>query len=351
MKKIVAITLTSCFLLSACNSDSRPVLDETINFDLTNQAPAKISYEISVNGDVSNLAYLGTPVEINISLINECSSIEVGFMLFSDGIPLHTTIDGKEAVMHIFHIDDEKTESFTVSFIPYGESGKTVALQPVSILYPSFSLSDENTNFGFYHRFLTTAPIELKLEETNLFGSSVYTNYENILANETTKEKYGIKGNSGDANYMFYQSDNDRKNFLSLDNNGSFDFISFDTTVNANVRICFFLNGQLVSFNNGYNYMEISLKKDYITKSENIKLSLVFIGWQPVFITTKCPFGILFNSSTVIKERSIICKERLLPSLPLDFDIDPLRTVCLPRFCDITSAVLEFGANAPNKVH
>lgn len=141
MKKIVAITLTSCFLLSACNSDSRPVLDETINFDLTNQAPAKISYEISVNGDVSNLAYLGTPVEINISLINECSSIEVGFMLFSDGIPLHTTIDGKEAVMHIFHIDDEKTESFTVSFIPYGESGKTVALQPVSILYPSFSLT------------------------------------------------------------------------------------------------------------------------------------------------------------------------------------------------------------------
>lgn len=269
-----SIILTNCLLLSACNSNSRPVLEETIDFDLTDQAPEKISYEISVNGDVSNLIYSGEPIELNISLTNECSSIEVGFMLFSDGIPLHTTIDGKEAVMHIFHIDDEKTESFTASFIPYGESGKTVALQPVSILYPSFSLSEENTSFGFYHRFLTTAPIELKLEETKLFESSIYTNYENIPANKIAKEKYGIKGNSGDANYMFYQSDNDRKIFLSLDNNGTFDFISFDTTVNANVRICFFLNGQLVSFNNGYNYMELSLKKDYITKSENIKLDI-----------------------------------------------------------------------------
>lgn len=274
MKKFVALTLTSCFLLSACNSDLQPVWEETIDFDLTDQAPAKISYEISVDGDVSNLTYSGTPVEINISLINECSSIEVGFMLFSDGIPLHTTVNGKEAVMHIFHIEDENTESFTVSFIPYGESGKTVALQPVSILYPSFSLSEENTSFGFYHRFLTTAPIELKLEETNLFESSIYNNYENIPADEMVKEKYGIKGNSGDANYMFYQRNNDKKNFLFLDNNGTFDFISFDTTVNANVMICFFLNGQLVSFNNGYNYMELSLKKGYITESKNIKLDI-----------------------------------------------------------------------------
>ena len=54
----------------------------------------------------------------------------------------------------------------------------------------------------------------------------------------------------------------------------------------------------------------------------------IFMGWQPVFITTKCPFGIDFSSSTVIKGRSIIYIVRLeLPFSPEVFDTVPLRTV------------------------
>ena len=64
---------------------------------------------------------------------------------------------------------------------------------------------------------------------------------------------------------------------------------------------------------------------------------MVFMGWVPVFITTKLPLGMDFNSSADISGRSIICRDWALLSLP--WLTDPDRTVRLPRFSEKAEAV------------
>ena len=76
--------------------------------------------------------------------------------------------------------------------------------------------------------------------------------------------------------------------------------------------------------------------------------SRVCIGWQPVFITTKCPLGIDLNSSGVIRGRSTICRDWLGSFLL--WLTEPDCTVRVPRFLDNTSAVWLPGAKPPKIV-
>ena len=65
--------------------------------------------------------------------------------------------------------------------------------------------------------------------------------------------------------------------------------------------------------------------------------SFVCMGCVPVFITTKLPLGMDFNSSGVISGRSIICKLWLGSVFPLL--TEPLSTVRLPSDLESCSAV------------
>ena len=66
-------------------------------------------------------------------------------------------------------------------------------------------------------------------------------------------------------------------------------------------------------------------------------LSFVCMGCVPVFITTKLPLGMDFNSSGVISGRSIICKLWLGSFLPRL--TEPDSTVRLPSDLKSCSAV------------
>ena len=72
------------------------------------------------------------------------------------------------------------------------------------------------------------------------------------------------------------------------------------------------------------------------------------MGWTPVFITTKSPFGKDFNSSGVRSGRSIICRDSDGSFLLLD--TEPDITVRLPSALDSVSAEELFGAKPPNSV-
>lgn len=288
MKYRIIALIGSIMLLTACSNKLSAPITESINFNSVdnivsaNESEANkdtpvqsVQYRIHIASDISKLKYDGSPINLDIEYITDkgfTGEMEFGFMLVSDGVPVKSVVDGADNILHKFKMSAEQTKKLSVSFVPYGKSGETIAIHPVSVLNPYFKLSDTQDKFYFYHSVLTTAPVEIKMEKDGALEYNFSNKYEKIIADKDTKQKYGITENDSDIKCLLWQDNTKSNNKLEIDDDGKgeFRFVVGGTNVNANIRVTFFLNSRPVTFNGGLNALDIGMFENYISYSDII---------------------------------------------------------------------------------
>lgn len=298
IQKITALIL-SLFLFSSCSFENAPPTDgnENINFnpitaatnDNDNPVIMNYSYEITVTNDVSNLKYSGEQLSLDIELENYSSEAEIGFVLVSNGRPVETTVDGKTEIVHIIKLPKEETVDFTASFTPYGKKGETIAIHPISILEPEFSLSENEKSFMFFHSIITTAPIKLKMENENINDVVAYEEWERISYTDSKAAELKIEEQGETLQYKLFQEKSSSNFFNINEGKGSFKFLAYDSSTNANIRVSFFLNSKPVTFNGGCSYLNTEIVENYISCAD-IALDEKISEYDSVYAFV-CPYG------------------------------------------------------------
>lgn len=287
MKHKILVVIAATIFLAACSANTSDTITDSIDFASAPYTPSEssnsqssegtlvqnIQYGIHVSSDVSDLKYDGESVTLDVDYVTEdgfTGEMEFGFVLVSDGVPIKSTVDGKESTMHTFTMSAGKEKTLSASFVPFGKSGKTIAVFPVAILNPSFRLSDTQDSFYFYHSVLSTAPLEMRIEKDSVCECKFSDNYEKALSDKAANQKFGIDENDTGIQYLLWQENkkSDPKLYFDTDSIAKFTFVSSGTDVNADMRVSFFVNSQPVTFNGGCDVLNIGLFENYISYSE-----------------------------------------------------------------------------------
>lgn len=287
MKHKMLAVITATIFLTACSVNNPDTVIDSVDFSSIVSVPNEssnsqssegtrvqsIQYGIHVSNDVSDLKYNGEPVTLDVDYVTEngfTGEMEFGFVLVSDGVPIKSTVDGHERIVHTFTMSAGMKKTLSASFVPFGESGKTVAVLPVAILNPSFRLSDTRDSFYFYHSILSTAPLEMRIEKDSICECKFYNNYEKALSDKAADQKFGIDESNTGIQYLLWQGNEKsaHKLYFGADGIAKFTFVSSGTAVNADMRVSFFVNSQPVTFNGGYDVLNIGLFENYNSYSE-----------------------------------------------------------------------------------
>ena len=282
MKQRILALVASVVLLTSCSYKSSEPISESLDFNSMassgdsqsneNNTIQSVQYRIHIASDVSKLKYDGSPVVFDVEYITEpgfTGEMEFGFMVVSDGVPIKSLINGEESTMHKLNMSAGETKKISVSFVPFGKSGETLAMHPISVLNPSFALNETQDSFYFYHSVLTTAPLEVKMEKDSALEYKFCDKFEKIVANEVA-EQYGFDKNSTNVQYALWQEGNESNKQLNIGENGvgKFGFVAGGTSVNAEMRVTFFVNSRPVTFNGGFNSLDIGLFENYMSYSD-----------------------------------------------------------------------------------
>ena len=299
MKKKITALILSLFLFSSCSFENAPPIDENENINFnpeiaasnSGNSPAVMnySYEITVTNDVSNLKYNGEQLSLDIELENYASEAEIGFVLVSDGQPVETSVDGKTEIVHIIKLPKEEIVDFTAIFTPYGKKGETIAIHPVSILEPGFSLSENEKSFMFFHSIITTAPIKLKMEQENINNAAACEKWETISYTDSKVAELKIEEQGKSLQYKLFQEKSSSDFFNISEGKGSFKFLAYDSGTNANIRVSFFLNSRPVTFNGGCSYLNTEIVENYISCAD-IAIDEKVSEYDSVYALV-CPYG------------------------------------------------------------
>ena len=298
MKKITLFVLCFVLVLTGCSNQKIP--DDVLNSD-SDKTEIADPMDGSVSQDYSNVstAYGVTFGEENIEYAQENLIIHptltggegrsaAGFLVFVDGIPYPYTTEQSENASYIadFEIpaETETVHDLTIQDAKVDASMNEHYMTAISLLAPAFVPDSEAPRFGIYHRALHIPTKNLSDGIASALGNTTY----NILKAESSpmtneqKEKFGLDINEGGAlDFLLLQTDDRLENTYSLANGENSIALTLDAyctlPITVTYRITFFVNHAPVSFNGGYDCLDIEIEGGKISE-EAITISGVKEG-------------------------------------------------------------------------
>ncbi len=321
MKKAKLVLLAFVFgvTLCGCTNDTIPdsngintsVVDDPMNIPTssdtnTNDAkePVSFAYALSFGNDyfkVENNKLIISPALTGDSR----ASVNVGLRVFVDGIPQYYTDDASSESTDMMRfetiVNTEKSYELTVdTVIDPNLSQHTIAA--AGLVYPDY-YPKENTNFGNYHKMLSSVTSNLPTEAT-AFSSANNINIlslENFVMSQEQKEGFGLNDTNGVMNIELNQNGVGVSTYEIKDSTLTLSFDAYSTAATViPYRVSFYKNHKQIQFNDGYDYIDLSLEGGKMSQAE-IKISDVKSG---DFIY--CIAAPLINREVLLKTHSTI---------------------------------------------
>lgn len=288
-KCIAAVAAISCFL-TGCGKDTVKDTDTSTSvsgdlndlFDEDSSAMEVGSFSYGWPDERDVFPYSGEPLEIPFKLTGtmEGSSLEVGLLLFVDGIPQPYSVllsDGTEltdAYMQTFWLEQDVENIFHLVFQPVtGKAGDNLSIQAVTILRPGYLPDDEeNPNYGFYHSANITIPLQIAFEkDAPAEGQKTASNsYEvvDIPGSITDSDEFFGMENSRDTNSdlsVIPAEDENSSVIYSRENNVTFKVRLYGGP-EADQNITVFVNHQPVQVDRA-DYLAVRTQKDKMVEA------------------------------------------------------------------------------------
>lgn len=323
MKKIKGISIlislvTAMGLISGCSDEEIPsgnnsssIIDDPMNTPISSgtgtgegKEPISFAYSFSFGENyfkINNNELVLSPVLAGDSR----GSVNVGLRVFVDGIPQYYTDDASPESTDMMRFDTiantKKAYELTVdTVIDPNLPQHTIAV--AGLAYPDY-YPKENTNFGNYHKMLSSVTSNLPIEGA-AFSSADNINIlslENFVMSQEQKEGFGINDTDGVMDIELNQNGVRVNTYEIKDNSLTLSFNAFSTTATViPYRVSFYKNHKQIKFNDGYDYIDFSLEGGKMSQAD-IKISNVKSG---DFIY--CIAAPLINREALLKSRSAI---------------------------------------------
>lgn len=323
MKKIKGISIlialvTAMGLISGCSDEKIPngnnsasIIDDPMNTPISSgietgegKEPVSFAYSLSFDEDhfkINNNELILSPVLTG----DNRGSVNVGLRVFIDGMPQYYADDASSESTDMMQFDTivntEKTYELTVdTVIDHNLSQHTIAV--AGLVYPDY-YPKENTSFGNYHKILSSLTSNLPTENAGFSTADdiKILNLENSVMSQEQKEGFGINDTSGVMDIELNQNGIGVNTYEIKDNSLTLSFNAYSTAATViPYRVSFYKNHKQVKFNDGYDYIDLSLEGGKMSQAD-IKISDVKSG---DFIY--CIAAPLINREVMLKSRSTI---------------------------------------------
>lgn len=246
--------------------------DESISSILT-----VASYGYGILDRKERYVYEGNLMEIPIEVNNREDSIEVGIMIFIDGIPQRFSFKEDEKLLeeYVKAIELPKKSKIikTAVFTPtVGKKGDVLKLHVTSLLNPSYIPEGESRSFNVNHSLLDILPVELEYKADSKSLDYKENFIESIIMSEEARSDLQIREEP--FNDIQLHDDNaGRYNSLPCipyiegsDLNLKISAYGVDT---CKYRTTIFVNHlpiKTLYSNDYYDYYDVSVQKDYLAR-------------------------------------------------------------------------------------
>lgn len=324
MKKVKLVLLAFVFGVTLCGcandtiSDSSvinaSVADDPMNTPIssvgsTNDGKEPISFAYSLSFGEDYFKVDNNKLTIMPALTGDHrASVNVGLRVFVDGIPQYYTdgasLSSTDMMRFDTVVDTKNTYELTVdTVIDPNLSQHTIAA--AGFAYPDY-YPKENTSFGNYHKMLSSVTSNLPTEDAS-FSSANNINIlklENNVMSQEQKEGFGLNDTNAVMDIELNQNGIGVSTYEIKDNSLTLSFDAYSTAATViPYRVSFYKNHKQIKFNDGYDYIDLSLEGGKISQAD-IKISDVKSG---DFIY--CIGVPLINRELPLKSRSTIALE------------------------------------------
>lgn len=359
MKKILAVLLTTVFLLTGCSENSTSVTENpdrydpfemTGNVSQTTEKSEKydpfarpddgalsekestvgaFSFGIEWEDGKEQIDYAPT-VSFPYYVENGGKATDFGLLIFVNGFrqPYRTEESSENKLMHIFDVNENEKKLQTIEFEPLvGEMGSELSVEIISMFQPEF-INIEKSNYEFSHKISSIFPLKLSVtQETGLSEPKVCNDYTSEEVTEEMRQKFNTVGSTG--SFSGENSLDSRVFIETLKNDifltpadllaGKHDRTSFtmDDTVTlcmyggepCKYRVSMYINHDLVSGAfDGADYIDITSSSDFIcTKKIDLNMPELSLEDYNHLYFIAVPFYVNdnFEKRMVIKSSSV----------------------------------------------
>ncbi|MCM1275862.1 MAG: hypothetical protein NC299_10935 [Lachnospiraceae bacterium] len=308
---VLGLTLCGCadYTLSDSNMINTSVADDPMNTPISGvtaievgKEPISFAYSFGFGEDyfkIENGKLIISPALTG----DDKTSVNVGLKVFIDGIPQYYTNGAALSSTDMMRINTvvgiKNIYELTVDAAIDPELTQHT-ISAASLAYPDYYPKD-NASFGNYHKMLSSVTSNLPIEDAAFSPaqSIKILELENSVMSQEQKESFGLNDANGVMDIELNQNGSGtykiKNNSLTL----SFDAFSTAAAV-IPYRVSFYKNHEQVKFNDGYDYIDLSLEGGKMSQAE-IKISDVKSG---DFIY--CIAVPLINRELPLKSRSTI---------------------------------------------
>ena len=172
LSAVTALALAGCQTGSGAESTSPPPESSDENpfsSELQNGEEVMFSYGfglVSPEAD-TNMVYDGQPIQAECFVDNTGAAMNVGILIFVDGIPQPYKVgDEAESYMHIHEAPAMQKNTFSFSFTPVsGKKGESMSVRFLSILNPQTRPDKPTYIFGHTGAMTTFFPRTLEIQQ------------------------------------------------------------------------------------------------------------------------------------------------------------------------------------------
>lgn len=281
---LIVLFITGCVdgtdSKNAAGQGEKKVLQDTELFDEFGGAGNLQSTSIGyANNDslvfTSDTNTINTTLNISATYKREDMNykLDIGYMVFVDGLLQPVSVDGGEAKnMNIITV--EKNAEHDVSFdMISGDKGKTVRIDTVSLLHPTYSVTEKTNSFGLC--FTVTSPLPYSAECKNtVIAEKGSEKYEEVGLSEEIKENYILKDDEGNIiNHLksegmkcdYYQNGKKADKIIIEDGKLSAD-IDFYGGRYEKYNIYLLLNNEVIDCFEGKSYVTMPVTAENVTR-------------------------------------------------------------------------------------
>lgn len=281
MKKILFLLIFAFTILSGC-SDSTSKVNENEDNSTQITNPFILPEDPSNQNQVAsfgfgygvadiNFIYNGMDFTLPLDFQNSKIPTNIGTFIFIDGIAQEYSIDDNptRAILHTLNLSANEEKQIEFSLAPtVTKQMEWANMHVVTMLDPTYTPSEAPYSFGVYHSILPIIPAKITFNTSpQILNPRIYEGKSPELITENIKSKYSIKTNTMD-DIKLYQQDMIDPAYYVMDNNSlDFKLIAYGNNGgNRSYRVSFYINHQMVKFNNEFDYLDIEIKDGYITE-------------------------------------------------------------------------------------
>lgn len=300
-QKIIILIFIISLCLCGCSTQKK----ESANGK--EEIVSEAGYEFELLEYSKQIEYNGTPVNIHYKLNNLYDPIDIGIMIFLDGIvqPFYTDEFSEKNYMHVYDFAKDETRTVSIYFEPQSGSFGEHLLTVITMLNTNFRAKGPIYDFGYNHRisFISdTIYFKQDLGESKAEKKDSYTQ-ANISADERAAYQREDDTNRLDDTAFFHLLNQNKiierqlsLNLTDLDLKGLGGFP-------ATYRTSLFLNHEPIKIDGKYDYIEMKIDKNQFSKS-NISFDPSKLQEGDILYTISIPIDT--RDSFPVKSDSII---------------------------------------------